>query len=485
MIGTGKLSAIIVALFLLLFSIYSTQSDYTTKMVHGSGNKKWTWIFYDDADFKNAYDPLYDFALEAYSTMNLNVIVLQDTYEGPAKLWFIDSYHNPVLLEEWGEVDMGSYVTLKNFIEYAKTNYPAERYFLSIYNHGGGWMGACTDHTNNGWLKMDDFQTALMEAGGVDVVCFTAPCLMGAIESVYELRNLTKLYIGSEELSGYCWWIHVIGDICNILTHDPDIDEITLGEKIIDLIYADSERWPWKSLTMSAIRTDQMEQLIYAVDTISKYLINDFENSYYKVKTIYQNVEKFWDGFCIDIYDFVTKYINIETNQTIRQAMQNVICCLQNAVINECHKTNHPNAHGLSIYFPSSGRYSSYYSDKYYSWYGLDFSNSTHWDDFLEYYFGINPIVAISAVSGGFGVTAYIKNIGIKDAKISWEITVDAPIMLSEKSFHGTIDIKAGETVKIKSDFVMGFGPANISVIAENAKKTVHGFIFGPFIIID
>jgi len=225
----GKLFAIIVTLFLLSSLIYSTQGDHITKMIHDSGSKKWIWIFYDDADFENAYDPLYDFASEAYSTMNLNVIVLQDTYEEPAKLWFIDSYHNPILLEEWGEVDMGNYVTLRDFIKYAKTNYPAERYFLSIYNHGGGWLGACTDHTNNGWLKMDDFQTTLMEAGGVDVICFTAPCLMGAIESVYELRNLTKLYIGSEELSGYCWWKYAIGDICNILAHNPDIDEISFG----------------------------------------------------------------------------------------------------------------------------------------------------------------------------------------------------------------------------------------------------------------
>ena len=74
---------------------------------------------------------------------------------------------------------------------------------------------------------------------------------------------------------------------------------------------------------------------------------------------------------------------------------------------------------------------------------------------------------------------------GIKDAKISWEITIDAPIMFSGKSSRGTIDIKAGETAEIKSDFAMGFGPANISVIAKNAKKTVHGFILGPLIIID
>jgi hypothetical protein len=54
---------------------------------------------------------------------------------------------------------------------------------------------------------MHDMQEALSKNGGVDFVLFTAPCLMGAIESVYELRNCAKVYIGSENLSGYCWWL--------------------------------------------------------------------------------------------------------------------------------------------------------------------------------------------------------------------------------------------------------------------------------------
>ncbi|HDM67216.1 MAG TPA: hypothetical protein ENG62_02385 [Thermoplasmatales archaeon] len=55
---------------------------------------------------------------------------------------------------------------------------------------------ACLDETNdNGWLTMDGVQQALIASGGVDVICSTAPCLMGAFELVYELRNCVKLYI--------------------------------------------------------------------------------------------------------------------------------------------------------------------------------------------------------------------------------------------------------------------------------------------------
>ena len=54
---------------------------------------------------------------------------------------------------------MGDYQTLSYFINYGKQNYPADRYLLWIYNHGGGWKGACMDDTNNDpLLTMDDFQ---------------------------------------------------------------------------------------------------------------------------------------------------------------------------------------------------------------------------------------------------------------------------------------------------------------------------------------
>ncbi len=63
-----------------------------------------------------------------------------------------------------------------------------------MYNHGGGCWDACIDETDNGWLTMDDIQKALEEAGGIDILMFNAPCLMGNLEAVYELRNVVNVY---------------------------------------------------------------------------------------------------------------------------------------------------------------------------------------------------------------------------------------------------------------------------------------------------
>ena len=39
---------------------------------------------------------------------------------------------------------------------------------------------------------------------------------MGAVESVYELREVVDVYIGSEELSGFIVWLGVIGLVIGV-----------------------------------------------------------------------------------------------------------------------------------------------------------------------------------------------------------------------------------------------------------------------------
>ena len=352
---------------------YATTADFT--------GKNWTWLFYDDADFYSAYDPLEDFAKEAYSGEHLDVIVLQDTNYGPAKIWYINENHEHVLLEEWGEVDMGDSQTLQDFLEYGKTNYPATRYILSMYDHGGGWRGACSDVTDNGWLTMNDMQQALTNTNGVDIICFTAPCLMGALESAYELRDCVDVYIGSEANSGYgYWWYGTIAGICNMLNNDPDLSNIGIGEQIIQLI-TNNTQWP-DSITMSAIRTDKIEELANSLDTIAHDFINNFNESFGNVWSAYGNVQSFGSGYCIDTYDFAEECLLVETNQSICQHLENVKNCVSEVVIAECHGNEYPDANGLTIFFPDPTKYSydSRYDD---SGYGLDFSQDTSWDEFL------------------------------------------------------------------------------------------------------
>ena len=350
--------------------------------------KKWTFMFYDDADFYRAYDPLgISFSEATHSGENVDVVVLQDKEYGPATMWYIDENHHLEKLEDMGEVNMGNSSTLKNFVEYCKNKYPAERYILAMYDHGMGWGGACIDgFSNNDYLTMDEMQKALTESGGVDILCFTAPCYMGALECVYELKDCVEVYVGSEEKSGYTVWHEPIASLCETLHENPDISNIALGEKIIQWIEEDAKTDMWDSLlTMSAIRTDKIEDLVISIDELSIYLNENFNDTIDNIRKARRKTKEIGrHRQSIDFLDFIQKYDKIERDPIISQHLQNITDAFNEAVIKECHRFWHRKTNGLSIYLPMTTLLYGY-APQYHN-IGLDFPHDTHWDEFLVKY---------------------------------------------------------------------------------------------------
>ncbi len=74
---------------------------------------------------------------------------------------------NSTVVEEIPEVNTGDPAALVDFTTWAMTSYPAERYALIIWDHGGSWLGVATDNS------ADNDDLTLPELGldsGVNVV---------------------------------------------------------------------------------------------------------------------------------------------------------------------------------------------------------------------------------------------------------------------------------------------------------------------------
>jgi hypothetical protein len=365
----------------------------------------WTLLFYNDADFANAYNPYSDFILDAHSSAHVNVLMLEDRQYGPCKLWYVGSDHRPRLLENWGEVDMGHSNTLRKFINYGKTHYPADRYFLALYDHGGGWMGACSDVTNQGWLTMSDISTAIASSGGVDIIAFTAPCLMGALESAYQLRNCTDVYIGSEEISGYAAWIGIMGDVCDILNDSSDLSNVDIGEMVVDLVAA-NPYWPshhdgaeW--ITMSAVESAKTNAVASQVDLFCGYAIPHMAKLFDGLKPAARAAWRMGQGGKytvgeIDLYDFARRYVKFTSDPLAADRAQQLMSALDEAIVAEYHGWAQVWAYGLTIYFP---RLRADYS-RYYTTWDLAFVKNTQWDEFLRAYYQheAKPVGSIAGV---------------------------------------------------------------------------------------
>lgn len=372
------------------FKTYGIREDYNET----KPKEKWTYMLYDDADFEKAYDPLNAFEAEVWSGNGFNAIVLQDTRDGTAKIWYIDKYHHRKLMNELGEVNMGNYKTLVDFINYCKQNFPADKYIMDMYNHGGGWLGACWDVTNDSdWLTMDEIKKALKETGGINVLMFNAPCLMGNLEAAYELRDVVEVYIGSEELSGYK--LGIASQICELLNHNYEgIDSYELGKNIVRYIskiyISDLTGSNFPYITVSAIKMDKIEDLANSLSKLSKDLMLGWLTCFDKVREAHKSTKRFGkenaDNYQLyDLYDFAEKLLSKEVPSAIKQDIESLLTIFNETVIAECHGSLEKGAHGLTIYFPD--RYMKgntlYYRS---SGLALDFPKNTFWDEFLALY---------------------------------------------------------------------------------------------------
>ena len=351
--------------------------------------KKWTLMLYDAADLNDAYDPMGEFCERVNSGSELNVLILQDTRDDSARIWYVDAGHAAKNVREMGEVNMGRSQTLLDFLEYSKQYYPAKRYIMAFYGHGRGWLGACRDASNgNDYLTMDEMRSALGGTGGVDLVLFTGPCLMAAIESVYELRECTDVYVGSEDLSYYCWWDYPMEDICRTLHENPEIDNYDLAVFIVEAILEDSDRWEsyeWgDELTMSAVRTDRIAGPVNTLDSIALDYLNGPERLRTCMDVAGPGMSTFY-GQHPDICDLAGGILTAEGADTTRTLLESLRDGIGGAVIAECHGEAWSGAHGLTVYFPFESHSGS--SDLYGSeTLGLDFTEHTNWDELLNAY---------------------------------------------------------------------------------------------------
>ncbi len=87
------------------------------------------------------------------------------------------------------------------------------------------------------------------------------------------------------------------------------------------------------------------------------------------------------------------------------------------------------------------------------------------------------PIITIDSVSGGFGVTVNVKNIGSGDGvDIPYSITAAGGLLsMIDKSTEGTISINVGGSSTISLPMIIGLGAVTIEINVGTASETIDG----------
>lgn len=297
----------------------------------------------------------------------------------------VDGLGNPL--------DMGDPDTLKDFLDWAKTFYPADRYCLVLWNHGSGWMRGLEppgrafsfdDQTGNA-IEVYDADVAL--AGHTfDIIAWDAS-LMQMMEVAYELRDYTDFVVGSEEsppAEGYPY--HLVFDN---FRDNPDLPTGDLTEAFVDAMLS-FPPYASKKITQSSIDTTKLNDLRDAISTLGATLRTEYLADPPGMSPRIQNVR---DPFVTQSYspgpnrhfkDLVHLCQNLEAEPGMPASIVNAAAATRAqvalAVIWEGHNGNSPNSNGVAIDFSPASSFGGT-SAKYFP---LQFALDSLWDEWLS-----------------------------------------------------------------------------------------------------
>ena len=179
--------------------------------------------------------------------------------------------------------NMGDGQTLYDFIDWAAGAYPADRYILVLWDHGGGYNGVCFDETADyDSLTIHEVNNALYAyqqrhpSFRLDIIGFDA-CLMATYEMAAHMASYADYMVASEELEPGIGWNYQgwIGD----LAANPEMSSADIAVSIADQFMAAclSDN-PNDYLSQSVINLSAIPTLRAQLETFSAYLTDALEN---------------------------------------------------------------------------------------------------------------------------------------------------------------------------------------------------------------
>jgi len=291
---------------------------------------------------------------------------------------------NSQLKSDLGELNMGDPQTLVDFANWAVTNYPAKKYLLVIWNHGGGFRSlsltkdiAWDDTSGGDKITMPELEYALSTINTqigkkIDIVGMDA-CFMAMTEVAYQIKDYADILVTSEESEPFDGWPYdtILGE----LVGNPPISSEQLAVEIVDkYIFS----YPYGNVTQSAIDLSYMDTLTSQLSNLALAIIDD--SLTLKSKYILASVgsQYYKDPDFIDLYDFCNQLLTYSNSLEVKNIALNIQQTLNYAVIKSGYSGgNVSGSKGLSVYFP----YIAYHY--YYNY--TNFSQDTLWDEMLSY----------------------------------------------------------------------------------------------------
>jgi len=434
-------------------------SNFTPPAPATDEGDNWLVMLYQDADDKVLEQDIYVDLNEAErigSSDRVQIVAQIDRYRGGftgdgnltgARRYYVTQDNdlravNSEIVQDLGEVNMADARTLADFVEWAVTTFPADKYALILSNHGMGWPGGWSDGDSGASAgssvplasrigdniftnELDQALGVIRQRTGIDkfeLIGMDA-CLMSQIEVLTALEPHARYAVLSEETEPALGWAYT--SFLGALVENPDMSGAEVSKLIVDSYINEDQRIAdpqaradflaqnspmgglfgaqqmsastvinqlGKNITLSAIDLSKVPGLIqelndfaYTLQSADQGMVASARNYAQSYTSIFGNQVP---ASYIDLGHFAALVYKNSANANVQQTVRDLVAQIDNAVIAEKHGAGKPGSTGIAIYFPNSTLYRSPVTGPQ-SYTGLAdrFAQLTLWDDFLGFHY--------------------------------------------------------------------------------------------------
>ena len=429
----------------LLFTHYSPLPQAASFPPFNGSKKNFTIMLYLNGDNNLTHEVLY--ALDMLETVgssdDINILALVDgrpgseqaygdTWDG-SKLVYVTRDDqigkiNSIILQDLGEQNLGSPETLESFIKKGLT-FPAERYIFCTFTHGRGIIDTKTfampgqhkslaisvDETNGTHLSLAEFHGAIQRGlDGIkfDVMVFFS-CLTNMVEVGYELKNLTKYLIASEDeiriVNNPPGSFQIRGikfeEPLKAIKFNPALSIVDFGKITIDTFIEqytrdvnlkDTGGQPYTcrySAAIALIDCRSFDQLAIYLNNFANYiyerlqspddapaLLEDFRFTLSETQSFasFLNLEYY------DVQDFLLKLAANTKDKNLKALCHGIIKFIKKEVVVYEKHTEDRASQGLSIYLSNFLIPENIFQSHQAMYRRSEFSKVTSWDEMIE-----------------------------------------------------------------------------------------------------
>ncbi|MGC9469838.1 MAG: clostripain-related cysteine peptidase [Anaerolineae bacterium] len=401
---------------------------------------KWTFMVYlaGDNNLDSAGIGDLQEMMEVGSTDDVNIVAEFDRrgQDGHTKRYHVKK-DELTEIDDIGETDSGDPGVLLRFVCWARDKYPADRYALVLWNHGGGWAPTEMDHiaekvgskdygkaegverssSNLGrvffrptletilsldlpseraicsddgsghsldTVELGKVLTTIAELLGqpLDLLGMDA-CLMSNLEVAYEAWPNVRYIVASEENEPNNGWPY--NDVLAKLVAEPDLETVDLGAHIVKA-YVDSYATTHFTVTQAVVDLSKLDAIVGPMDELALALIDHMPTAADEMWSAQRASARFHRNTLWDINDFCGQLESRTSSESVKSAAQDVRSALQqgagNYIVAEAHRGGTvERCGGVTVYLlPPLDPISRYYGD-------LRYAQEHQWEKTLRAYY--------------------------------------------------------------------------------------------------